>query len=105
VRPNAITVPQQAVLQGAKGHFIVVVDKENKAEIRPVEVGAWFGDAWFIDRGLTAGDVVVVDGMVRLSPGAPVNASVARVPAAGLPPSPEPVKDASRAQSADKAPK
>ena len=105
VRPNAITVPQQAVLQGAKGHFVVVVDKESKAEIRPVEVGAWFGDAWFIDRGLAAGDVVVVDGMVRLSPGALVKASVARPPATGLPPSAEPVKDASRAQAADKAPK
>jgi membrane fusion protein, multidrug efflux system len=105
MRPNAITVPQQAVLQGAKGHFVVVVDKESKAEIRPVEVGSWFGDAWFIDRGLTAGDVVVVDGMVRLSPGAPVKVSGARAPAAALPPSLEPVKDASRAQPANKAPK
>jgi membrane fusion protein (multidrug efflux system) len=105
VRPNAITVPQQAVLQGAKGHFVVLVDKESKAEIRPVEVGSWFGNDWFIDRGLTAGDVVVVDGMVRLSPGAPVKASGARAPAAGLPPSLEPVKDASGAQPANKVPK
>lgn len=72
VRPNAILVPQEAVLQGAKGHFVVVVDKENKAEIRGVEVGPWHGNEWFITRGLAPGDTVVIDGMVKLSPGAPV---------------------------------
>jgi membrane fusion protein (multidrug efflux system) len=105
VRPGAITVPQQAVLQGAKGHFVIVVDKEGRAEIRPADVGNWFGDAWFVDRGLKAGDVVVVDGMVRLSPGALVKASEARAPAASRPPAPEAVKDAGRAQPADKAAK
>ena len=35
VRPNAILVPQKAVLQGAQGHFVMVVDKDNKAQIRP----------------------------------------------------------------------
>lgn len=82
VRPHAILVPQAAVLQGAKGHFVVVVDKESKAEIRPVEVGPWHGNDWFILRGLAEGDVVVTDGVVRLTPGAPVKiADVA--PAAG----------------------
>jgi membrane fusion protein, multidrug efflux system len=72
VRVNAILVPQQAVLQGAKGHFVVVVNKENKAEIRGVQVGQWQGDDWFISAGLNPGDVVVTDGVVRLSPGAAV---------------------------------
>ena len=72
VRPNAILVPQSSVLQGAQGHFVVVVDKENRAQIRPVEVGPWHGDDWFILKGLAPGDVVVTDGMVRVSPGAPV---------------------------------
>lgn len=72
IRPNAILVPQQAVLQGAKGHFVVVIDKDEKAEIRPVEVGPWHGNDWFITRGLAPGDTVVIDGMVHLSPGAPV---------------------------------
>jgi membrane fusion protein (multidrug efflux system) len=82
VRPNAITVPQPAVLQGAKGHFVIVVDKEGKAAVRPVEAGSWIGDDWFIDRGLAAGDVVVVDGMVRLTPGAAVKAVEAKPAAA-----------------------
>ncbi len=84
VRPNAILVPQQAVLQGARGHFVVIVDKESKAEMRGVEVGPWQGDQWFITAGLEAGDTVVVDGMVRLSPGAPVKIvdAAAKTPAA-----------------------
>ncbi|MFO1414454.1 MAG: efflux RND transporter periplasmic adaptor subunit [Burkholderiales bacterium] len=77
VRLNAILVPQQAVLQGAKGHFVIVVDKDSKAQIRGVEVGPWFGDDWFITGGLQPGDVVVTDGVARLSPGAPVKVTMA----------------------------
>ena len=35
-RPNAILVPQRAVQQGAKGHFVWVVNKQQQAELRPV---------------------------------------------------------------------
>jgi membrane fusion protein, multidrug efflux system len=72
VRPNAILVPQRAVQQGAKGHFIWVVNKEGKAESRPVVVGDWMGNDWFISQGLHAGDQVVVDGGLALRPGEPV---------------------------------
>jgi membrane fusion protein, multidrug efflux system len=72
IRPNAILVPQSAVLQGAQGHFVWIVDKDNKAQIRNVQVGPWHGDQWFINSGLAAGDVVVTDGSVRLANGAPV---------------------------------
>ena len=51
-RPNAILVPQRAVQQGAKGHFVWVVNKDGKAEQRPVVVGDWYGDSWFIAQGL-----------------------------------------------------
>ncbi len=71
-RPNAMLVPQQSVLQGAKGHFVILVDKDGKALLRNVEVGPWLGDDWFINSGLQAGDTVVTDGMARLSPGAAV---------------------------------
>ena len=69
-RPNAILLPQRAVLQGAKGHFVWVVDKDSKAENRPVTVGDWSGDDWLVTDGLRAGDRVVVDGGLKLSPGA-----------------------------------
>jgi membrane fusion protein (multidrug efflux system) len=71
-RPNAILVPQAAVLQGAKGFFVWIVDKDGKAQTRPVEVGDWQGDNWFIDKGLAAGDSVIVDGIVRLARDTPV---------------------------------
>jgi membrane fusion protein (multidrug efflux system) len=74
VRPGAIRVPQRAVQQGAKGHFVWVVTKEGKAENRPVAVGEWNGDDWFINEGLKSGEDVVVDGGLTLQPGVAVNA-------------------------------
>ena len=74
-RPNAIAIPQRAVQQGAKGHFVWALDKDGKAEIRPVTVGEWHGNYWFINEGLKAGDEVVVDGGLRLRPGAAVKAT------------------------------
>ena len=68
-RPNAVVIPQRAVQQGSKGHFVWVIDADGKAETRPVAVGDWYGDQWFINEGLKAGDQVVVDGGLRLRAG------------------------------------
>jgi membrane fusion protein (multidrug efflux system) len=72
LRPNAILVPQRAVQQGAGGSFVWVIDKQGKAEFRPVSTGNWFGDEWFIDQGLKDRETVVVDGALKLRAGAPV---------------------------------
>lgn len=72
VRPNAILVPQQGVLQGAQGHFVFVVDKDGKAQMRSVQIGASNGGNWFINSGLAAGETVVTDGVMRVAPGTPV---------------------------------
>ncbi|MCE5335885.1 MAG: efflux RND transporter periplasmic adaptor subunit [Desulfobacteraceae bacterium] len=85
VRPNAILIPQRAIQQGPKGHFVWVVSKENKAEVRPVVVGEWYGSDWFVNEGLHGGDQVVVDGALMLRPGAPVVVS----PPAGPTPAPK----------------
>lgn len=71
-RPNAILVPQRAVLQGAKSHFVWVVDNESKAKQRVVEVGDWSSDNWFINDGLKAGERIVVDGAIRVVAGVPL---------------------------------
>jgi membrane fusion protein (multidrug efflux system) len=71
-RPNAILVPQRAVQQSAQGHFVWIVNDSEQAEMRPVEVGGWHGDSWFINEGLASGDRVVVDGALRLGPGTAV---------------------------------
>ncbi len=75
IRPNAIVIPQRAVQQSAKGHFVWVINKDDAAELRPVTVGDWKGEGWLISEGLTDGDRVVVDGGVRLSEGAVVKAT------------------------------
>ncbi len=72
VRPNAILVPQKAVQQGANGHFVYLVAANNTAELRPVMVGEYVGEEWVIKEGLQGGERVVVDGLQRLAPGAPV---------------------------------
>ena len=83
IRPNAIVVPQRSVQQSAKGHFVWVINKDNQAELRPVSVGEWVGEnGWLISEGLADGDKVVVDGGIRLTQGATVQASPYVPPAA-----------------------
>tara|TARA_R110002072_G_scaffold85210_15_gene192841 strand:- start:17688 stop:18890 length:1203 start_codon:yes stop_codon:yes gene_type:complete len=77
-RPNAILVPQRAVQQSAQGHFVWVVDDNEQADMRPVEVGDWHGDNWFINEGLARGDRVVVDGALRLASGVAVTVKQAK---------------------------
>jgi len=72
-RPNAITVPQRAVLEGPQGKFVYVLSAESKADPRPVQVGDWVGDDWIIQSGLKPGEKVIVDGVARIfAPGSPV---------------------------------
>ncbi len=72
-RPNAVTVPQRAVLEGPQGKYVYVLDEKSTAQPRPVQVGDWVGDDWIIQSGLKPGDKVIVDGVARIFfPGAPV---------------------------------
>jgi membrane fusion protein (multidrug efflux system) len=79
-RPNAIMVPQLAVMQGPSGKFVFVVSTDNTAQPKPVQLGDWYGDQWIVNSGLDSGDRVVVDGAVRLQPGAPVQIKPAATP-------------------------
>ena len=78
VRPSAIAVPQRAVLEGPQGKFVYVVNDKNQAEPRPVQAGAWDGEQWIITSGVNAGDRVIVDGVMRIGPGAPVQIAEAQ---------------------------
>jgi len=73
-KPNAVLIPQRSVLQGAQGPFVYVVGAEERIEIRPVEASIWQGDQWLIDSGLKTGERVVVNGLMKIGPGAPVKA-------------------------------
>lgn len=70
IRPNAITVPQKAVMQGNKGMFVYVVTKDGKADPRPVTATEWYEKDWIITAGLKPGDQVIVNGVNKLRPGA-----------------------------------
>ena len=80
VRPNAIVIPQKAVQQTSNGHTVYVASAKDQAEIRPVVVGDWIGEDWIINKGLKAGDRVIVEGFQRLAPGAPVKVVSADTP-------------------------
>src|SRR6267142_1401325 len=89
-RPNAITVPQRAVLEGPQGKFVYVVDEKGTAQPRPLEVGDWAGDAWIVNKGVQPGDKVIVEGLMRLGPGAPVRIADASAKPAAQPEKPQP---------------
>lgn len=72
IRPKAILLPQAAIQQGSKGHFVWVVGSDGKIDQRPVVVGDWQGNDWFIFEGLAAGEQVVVEGTLSLRPDMPV---------------------------------
>jgi membrane fusion protein (multidrug efflux system) len=71
-KSDAITVPQEAVLQNDQGRFVYVLNEQSKATPRPVQVGAWSGKDWVITQGLNANDKVVVDNLLKVKPGATI---------------------------------
>lgn len=93
-RPNVTQVPQRAVLEGPQGKFVYVMAPSDKPEmkgadvatVRPVQAAEWVdlkdGKGWVIREGLKPGDRVIVDGLMRIGPGAPVQVAAA-APAAG----------------------
>jgi len=72
VNEAAIVVPQQAVMRDLNGSSVLVVDADNKVAARPVKTGAAQGDSWIVTDGLKAGDRVIVEGLQKTKPGAPV---------------------------------
>jgi membrane fusion protein (multidrug efflux system) len=72
--PNALTVPQRAVqeMQGLQSVFTVGPD--NKVQARPIVAGDRSGSEQIVDQGLHAGDRVIVEGTLKVRPGATVNA-------------------------------
>jgi membrane fusion protein (multidrug efflux system) len=88
-RPNAITVPQRAVMEGPQGKMVYLLSKENTAMPRPVTVGEWSGSDWIIAAGLQPGDKVIVDGLAKIFfPGAPVQVGDPNAPPPGAPGAP-----------------
>jgi membrane fusion protein (multidrug efflux system) len=94
--PSAIRIPQQAVqeLQGLKS--VYVIDAGDKAEPKQIVASYRLGNDWVVDSGLTSGDRVVIEGIGKLRPGAPVKPVVAAAaeshPGTSPPPAPPKTK-------------
>jgi len=74
VDPNVVAVPTRAVLAGQQGNYVFVIGNDKRAIVRQVSVGRAVGDLTTVDKGLEAGEQVVVDGQSRLTPNARVDA-------------------------------
>jgi len=72
-------VPQVAVLVNQQGHYVMMVDKENKAVARPVIVGAVVGNMQAVESGLNAGDTIIVQGIQKVRPGQTVQFAPGKV--------------------------
>jgi membrane fusion protein (multidrug efflux system) len=75
-RDGVFLVPQTAVQTGEQGKFVFVAetDKDGKmvAAIKPIQVGSWHGESWVVLDGLKQGDKVIVDNLIKVRPGTPV---------------------------------
>ena len=68
VQDNGLTVPLDAVQQGPQGQFVFVVGSDHKVAMQPVAVRETLNGEALVDKGLSAGETVVVRGQYRLTP-------------------------------------
>lgn len=79
---EAYLVPQQAVMQTEQANMVWVVDAEGKVTPRPVQTANWLDNDWVVTDGLKSGELVVVDNLMKLRPGATVKPNVPEAAAA-----------------------
>jgi membrane fusion protein (multidrug efflux system) len=73
VVPNGVLAPQIAISRDQTGKATaMVVGAGNKAELRTLETPRTVGDKWLVTAGLKPGDRLIVDGLQKVQPGAPV---------------------------------
>jgi multidrug efflux system membrane fusion protein len=82
-----VVIPSRAVQSDQQGQSVYVVQPDNTVTFVPVEVQRTHGEFSVITKGLKVGDVVVIDGQLKLTPGAAVKVI-------------DPTKDPTRAASA-----
>jgi membrane fusion protein (multidrug efflux system) len=75
---SLLQVPQQALQLDQSGLFVLVVDKDNKVQVRRVETGQAVGTTMSVLKGLNAGDLVISEGIQKVRPGQVVRATEAK---------------------------
>lgn len=92
VNRDAMLVPHAAVSRTPRGEAqVMVVNQESTVEARVVETEQSIADKWVVTAGLAAGERVIVEGLQKVRPGAPVqvqDAGAAPAPAAAPPAAP-----------------
>lgn len=73
--PSSLVIPKRAILHGAQGSFVWVVGAGEIVAARPVELGVASGNDVVVSMGLATGERVVVDGVLKVQPGAAVHAT------------------------------
>ena len=69
-RVNALIVPQEAIMQGANGSYVYIVNDKNMVESVNIQTGLMTKEGgWIVDSGLKAGDRVVVSNLMKIRPG------------------------------------
>jgi multidrug efflux system membrane fusion protein len=81
--PKALVVPNAAIQASQQGQIVYVVKADQTVEARPITVAWTEGDETVVSSGLAAGDTVVTDGQLRLTPGAKITTAGARDPGRG----------------------
>jgi membrane fusion protein (multidrug efflux system) len=81
---DAVVIPQAAVLTDQGGHYVLLVNSENKVETRRIKTGQRFGATWTVDEGLQAGERIILYGVQKVRPGVEVKPEVTEAPAAPL---------------------
>ena len=70
INDRAIVIPQQAVSRNPKGDpYVLIVDEQNKAQIRQITLDREIGSSWLVSSGLSPGEKIIVEGMLRVTPG------------------------------------
>ena len=97
VRQNAILAPQQGVTRNQRGEpTAMVVNADNKVELRVLKADRTAGSAWLVEEGLSEGDRLITEGLQFVQPGAEVKA----VPAGNVK-TEQPAQDAEQASGQD----
>ena len=65
-------IPHRAVNQGPTGKYVFVQSAQGTADLRPIEGQEKPGNLFVVNRGLREGETVIVDGALKLRPGAPL---------------------------------
>ncbi len=100
VNANAILAPQQGVTRDLKGAATaLVVNQDNKVELRQLKATRTLGNEWLVEDGLKAGDRLITEGLQYVRPGAEVKVSEAtNVKKPGSPDQPNSAKADAKAE-------